>query len=68
MNTKPHAKGFTEDIPSSPLDFDIKYKVMEETADDDDVNLSQWVLLKESDKQARACIVLSHFTAKWWRY
>ena len=62
------AVGLTMDIPFSPLERDTESKITAATVDDAEVNLSQWALPNETEKQAKARVVLRRFAAKWWRY
>ena len=60
--------GITTEIPFSPLEREVESKVTAATADDAEVNLSQWALPNETEEQARARVVLRRLAAKWWRH
>jgi hypothetical protein len=59
-------KGLTRDIPFSALEEKATTRIVTAQADFAEVDLSAWSLPSETDKEAKARVVLRRFACRWW--
>jgi hypothetical protein len=60
------SRGFTSDVPFSPLEGKASARLTAAQPDDAEVDLSAWALPSEMIDQARARVVLRQFVLRWW--
>jgi hypothetical protein len=62
------SRGFTLDIPFSPLEAKATTRVAATQTDFAKVDLSAWSPPSETEEEARAKEVLRQFAARWWAH
>jgi hypothetical protein len=62
------SRGFTSDIPFSPLEAKATTRVAAAQTDFAKVDLSTWSPPAETEKEAWAREVLRQFAARWWAH
>jgi hypothetical protein len=60
------SRGFTSDVPFSPLEAKASAWLTAAQADDAEVDLSAWAFPSETIEKARARVVLRRFVLRWW--
>ncbi len=59
-------RGFTADIPFSPLEAKVMMHVAAAQADFAEVDLTAWSSPLETEEEAQARVVLQQFAGRWW--
>ena len=59
-------RGFTADVPVGALEREADAKLASATADDTEVDLTQWALPAGTPEESKSRAVLCRFAARWW--
>jgi len=59
-------KGFTADVPFSPLEAKVTTRVSAAQTDFAEVDLTAWSSPSETEEEAHARVILRRFAVRWW--